>query len=795
VVVSVANAITIRIDADAARAIAQINETALATGRLDAAGVKAGATFQSTGRKLTSVGQSLNRHVTLPIALAGGAAVKTAVDFNTSMTHIQALVGASSKQMEEYQKHILALAPAVGKGPKELADALYFVTSSGFKGAAALRVLDAGARAAASGLGDTQTVVDLVTSAVNTYGEKNLSAAKATDVLTAAVREGKAEPQDMAEAMGRIIPIAQAMGVSFGEVSGSVAALTLGGLDANEAVTSLRTTMSELLKPSAGAKTALQSVGVSVKDLQQRVADKGLQNALIFLNDKFHGNRQELGKVITQQRAFAGALQLIGPNADKAAKAIASVNAAAGDTDKAFSQASKSTQFQFNQALAQLQVTGVKVGADLIPILTQVAGTIGDVAHAFNGLSPTMQKVIVDGALVAAALGPIVRTAGAVSTTIGAVSKAFSLLSPTSTSAAGGLTSVSRAQRLAGASAVTAEAGTAGLAASLGPVAIAAGAAVGGIVALNYAFNALGSDADSLGAQLDDVKDSINGVADASRSADDASQRYKQTQLDVKSSALDVADAEKAYHKAVEASGKGSEDARRASLALAQARIRHQDAITANTDAEKANTAATRKAQAEQRRALNAVQDSTNAYRRQIGRLQQTKAAVYASSGASKEYSATLRKEADALRASAAKVQDYNPKLAALERQEARAADAAATLAANLGRLPTKKDIYVYTHFVSLGNVGGGSVRTGDHRAAGGPVVAGRSYTVNERGAETFIPSVSGTILTADRTRDNARHQTTHHTINNYYQVTIETRDLDAYKLKRQLDRITARRG
>lgn len=762
-----ANAITIRIDADAARAIAQINETALATRNLDAAGAKAGATFQSTGRKLTSVGQSLNRHVTLPIALAGGAAVKTAVDFNTSMTHIQALVGASSKQMEEYQKHILALAPAVGKGPKELADALYFVTSSGFKGAAALRVLDAGARAAASGLGDTATVVDLVTSAVNTYGEKNLSAAKATDVLTAAVREGKAEPQDMAEAMGRIIPIAQAMGVSFGEVSGSVAALTLGGLNADEAVTSLRTAMSELLKPTAGARTALASVGVSVKDLQQRVADKGLQNALIFLNDKFHGNRQELGKVITQQRAFAGALQLIGPNADKAAKAIASVNAAAGDTDKAFTQASKSTQFQFNQALAQLQVTGVKVGADLIPILTQVAGTIGDVAEAFNGLSPTMQKVIIDGALVAAALGPIVRTAGAVSSTIGAVSKAFNLLTPAST----------------------------GLAGALGIAAGAAAAGVGTYLAVSYAFDQLGASADSLNGQLDDVKDAINGVADASRNAEDAGQRYKQTQLDVKTTALDVKDAEKAYAEAVKESGKSSDAAKRAMLNLTQARIRHQDAITANTDAEKENAAATRRARAEQRRALNAVQASTAAYRKQVGRLHETRAAQFATSGASKEYAATLRKEADALRASAAKVQDYNPKLAALERQEARSADAAATLAENLNNLPTKKDIYIYTHFVSLGNVGGGSVRTGDHRAVGGPVTAGRSYTVNERGLETFVPSVSGTILTADRTRDNARHQTTHHTVNNYYKVTIETRDLDARKFKRDLDRLTARRG
>src|SRR5436305_10778209 len=76
------------------------------------------------------VGSTLTRGLTFPIVAAGAAATKYTYDFDQSLNHIQALVGANTKQMDYYRSSILALAPAVGKGPKELADALYFVTSS-----------------------------------------------------------------------------------------------------------------------------------------------------------------------------------------------------------------------------------------------------------------------------------------------------------------------------------------------------------------------------------------------------------------------------------------------------------------------------------------------------------------------------------------------------------------------------------------------------------------------------------------------------------------------------------------
>lgn len=755
-----ANAVTIRIDADAARAISQINATALATGNLDKAGKKAGATWTSTGKTLTNAGASMTRHLTVPIAIAGGAAVKTALDFRTSMNHIQALVGASAKQMEAYRQSILDLAPAVGKGPKELADALYFVTSSGFKGAAALRILTAGARASAAGLGDTQTVVDLVTSAVNAYGEKNLSAAKATDVLTAAVREGKAEPQEMAQAMGRVIPLANAMGVSFGEASGAVAALTLSGLDADEAVTAIRGALTAILKPGADAKKALHGVGISAAELKQEVREKGLQAALLDLNKRFDGNTTAMGRVIPNSRALAGVLALIGPNASKAAGTIRDVNAAVGDTSKAFDKASKSSQFQFNQQLAKLQVTGVKIGTDLIPILISVAGTVGSVAEAFDGLSPTMQKVVVDGALVVAALGPLTSAVGNVAKVVGAMTSAFEASSAaTATSAA---TTGGAFTRLAATIGVTSGA--------LAVTFVGAAAITTGVIYLLATANS------TAGESFNRLADDANAAGDAIRGSSVANVDAKSAALDLKEANITLHDAQKRVNTLIKNGKRGTDEYGQALRDLQRAQINHQRAAIRNTDALEAQAAATKKA----RQAIRSVKDQmTTLSAATVRGTRDSRLSATAVSAAKKGYDDLITSLGGAAKKAEDGTSSQRRTIANMQRE----ASATRALIDALNAIPSQKTVDIFIkQTTQLTTIETNRLK----RASGGPVRAGVAYTVGERGQETFVPDTNGTIIPHGKTA-SARGGDT-------YYVTIQARDYDAKKLQRDLSKLTVRR-
>ena len=69
-------------------------------------------------------------------------------------------------------------------------------------------VLEQSLKASALGLGETKTVADLATSAMNAYGSDTLGASDATDVLVSAVREGKLQADELSSVMGAVLPIA-----------------------------------------------------------------------------------------------------------------------------------------------------------------------------------------------------------------------------------------------------------------------------------------------------------------------------------------------------------------------------------------------------------------------------------------------------------------------------------------------------------------------------------------------------------------------------------------------------------
>jgi hypothetical protein len=112
---------------------------------------KAGSKLQAFGAKTQAVGKNLSTKLTLPLSLAGGAALKLAVDFDKSMTKIQSLVGVAAADVDKMGETAKKMATDTGKSAAEAAEALFFITSAGLRGKEATDVLNASLKAAAVG--------------------------------------------------------------------------------------------------------------------------------------------------------------------------------------------------------------------------------------------------------------------------------------------------------------------------------------------------------------------------------------------------------------------------------------------------------------------------------------------------------------------------------------------------------------------------------------------------------------------------------------------------------------------
>jgi uncharacterized protein YukE len=94
------------------------------------------------GKNMTKVGKSMTMKVTMPLVGIGVAAAKMASDFEYSMTQIETLVGRSAQEVETLKGSVLGLSGETGRAPKELADAMFFITSAGLDAASATAALE-----------------------------------------------------------------------------------------------------------------------------------------------------------------------------------------------------------------------------------------------------------------------------------------------------------------------------------------------------------------------------------------------------------------------------------------------------------------------------------------------------------------------------------------------------------------------------------------------------------------------------------------------------------------------------
>lgn len=392
----------------------------------------ASSKLSSFGSKMQSVGKSLSTRLTLPLVAAGGAATKMAFDFDKSMTSIQALVGVTAEKVSEMGEAAKKMAVDTGKSSKEAAEALFFITSAGLRGKEAMDVLEMSLKAAAVGLGETKTIADLSTSAMNAYGSESLSASDATDILTAAVREGKLEASALAGAMGGVIPLASNMGVSFDQVGAAMAAMSKTGTDAATGATQLTAILASLKKPSAQAVDALDAMGLSTEGVQQSLREKGLLDTLIMLQEGLKQTGQDTTALFPNIRALKGVLDLTGAGIEDNKKVFDALTDSMGATDKAFEKTAQSASFKMTQGFNAMKESLMEVGQVIMITVAPLIKKLGDfftsLSKKFKALSPQTKKLIVVLAGIAAALGPVIAIIGTLMTMAPAIGAALSVM-------------------------------------------------------------------------------------------------------------------------------------------------------------------------------------------------------------------------------------------------------------------------------------------------------------------------------------------------------------------------------
>lgn len=227
---------------------------------------EAGEVLQNVGDKISDVGTKMTTHVTVPILAAGTAAVKTASDFDSSMSKVAAVSGATGEELDELRKKAREMGSKTKFSASEAADAMNYMAMAGWKSKEMISGIDGIMNLAAASGEDLATTSDIVTDALTAFGLTSKESGHFADILAAASSNANTNVSMMGETFKYAAPVMGAMGYTAEDAAIAIGLMANSGIKASSAGTSLRGILTNLAAPTDKVAKAMNDVGVSLDD-------------------------------------------------------------------------------------------------------------------------------------------------------------------------------------------------------------------------------------------------------------------------------------------------------------------------------------------------------------------------------------------------------------------------------------------------------------------------------------------------------------------------------------------------
>ena len=371
---------------------------------------------QKAGEKVKDAGSGMTKKVTTPILAAGVASAKMTMDFEDSMAKVSTIADATEVPMDDMQKAILDLSNQTRISAEEIAQNVYDSISAGQKTGDAVNFVSKSTKLAKAGFADAGAALDVLTTIMNAYGLKASEVTNVSDMLIQTQNLGKTTVADLASSMGKVIPTANAYGVSLDELCAGYAIMTANGVATAESTTYMNGMLNELGKSGTNvSETLKEKTGKTFKELMD--SGMSLSDVLKIISDAATENNKSFGDMWSSSEAGKAGMILLGDSAENFNGVLEQMQNSAGATNTAFEKLDTNSA-KIKKTTNELRNDAIDFGTtlmeELAPIIENIAEKISEFTEWFNGLSESEKQTIIQIGLIVAAIGPLLVVLGTV---------------------------------------------------------------------------------------------------------------------------------------------------------------------------------------------------------------------------------------------------------------------------------------------------------------------------------------------------------------------------------------------
>lgn len=382
------------------------------------------------GSAFTSVGSSLSKKVTIPIVGVGTAIVKTAADFESSMSQVKAITDASDKDFETLRQTAIDLGASTKFSSKEVADGMTEMAKAGWDSQQIIEGMSGVLDAAAASGEDLSSVSTIVADAITAFGMKASESTTVADLLTEAANDGTIGINDLGESLKYIAPVASTMGFSIKDVVTALSAMSKSGIKGSQAGTSLRTMMLRLADPTDKVAAAMEELGIDIADEHGNMYS--LDKILEDMRGSFSGLTEEqksyYASVLAGKETSSGLLSLMNMTQDEYDELSKTMKNSSGVADETARVMQDNLSNKIEQLGGACESLAITLGDLIIPALEDVVEKATKVVEWFTQLDTGTQQIIITIAAVAAAIGPVLTIIGNVIKMVSLMKKGIGLL-------------------------------------------------------------------------------------------------------------------------------------------------------------------------------------------------------------------------------------------------------------------------------------------------------------------------------------------------------------------------------
>ena len=296
---------------------------------------------------------------------------EAAAQFETSTAMVATIADTSQKSLSSISKEVRGYSNETGEAASDMAEATYQAISASINTADAAAFAGTATKLAVGGFTSATTAVDVLTTAINAYGLAASDATQLSDYLITTQNLGKTSVDQLAQSVGKVIPLASAYNVQMDNLSSAYAVLTANGIATAESGTYLKSMLNELGDTGSGvSEVLLNSTGKTFAQLMEQGYSLG--DVMAMLGNAVDGDSTAFNALWNSTEAGIGALSLFNAGADKYNSVLESMRTSAGATEKAYSTMADTTDKSKQRMENAFNNLKISVGDVLNPALTQV---------------------------------------------------------------------------------------------------------------------------------------------------------------------------------------------------------------------------------------------------------------------------------------------------------------------------------------------------------------------------------------------------------------------------------------